>query len=332
LAGRDDSLSIDARYAARSRWRAGVLDFVDQHRVDVVHANHAFEMLLAMRIRELVFRRTGRTPRLICDTHDIQAKTYAKRGTENPFSRRNERYSQLLESEISLYRNADVLVHCSTHDKKFLEEKLPLIRHRLIVPCLNPKHEKSLTRIRGHRANNQFDFVYVGNNNFANFIAVKWLLTEVLPLLNGSPPRIALVGRIKELVRHMDQPLYEKHKHCFVGSVPDVGIYYSVSAAVLAPSLIGTGSSLKFIEALCAGKTVIATADSLRGLPDHIQERCAGFVRDTPREFAEAMMMTLGRPGDNHKAASIYDDHFHSKHYTTGMNDLFTEILQSRGK
>ena len=44
-------------------------------------------------------------------------------------------------------------------------------------------------------------------------------------------------------------------------------------------------------------------------------------------------MMTLARPiGDNHKAASIYDDNFHSKHYVTGMNDLFTEILQSREK
>jgi glycosyltransferase involved in cell wall biosynthesis len=131
----------------------------------------------------------------------------------------------------------------------------------------------------------------------------------------------------------MDQRLYDEHKRYFVGSVPDVGIYYSASTAVLAPSLVGTGSSLKFIEALCAGKTVIATADSLRGLPDHIQERCAEFVRDTPRQFAEAMMMALARPvGDNPKAASIYDDCFHSKHYMTGMSDLFTEILQPGGK
>jgi hypothetical protein len=44
-------------------------------------------------------------------------------------------------------------------------------------------------------------------------------------------------------------------------------------------------------------------------------------------------MITRARPlGDNHKAASIYDDYFHSKHYMTGMNDLFTEILQSREK
>src|SRR4029077_2735918 len=46
LAGRDDSLSIHARYAARSGWRAGILDFIDGHQVDVVHVNHAFEMLL----------------------------------------------------------------------------------------------------------------------------------------------------------------------------------------------------------------------------------------------------------------------------------------------
>ncbi len=189
LAGRDDSLAIDARYAARSRWRAGILDFIDSHQVDVIHVNHAFEMLLAIRIRELVFRRTGRTPRLICDTHDVQAKAYAKRGSENPFNGRQERFSQLVESEISLCRSADILVHCSKYDKEFFEHKLPLIRHELVVPCLNPQQEKSLSQIRGHSYEHQFDFLYVGNNNFANFIAMKWLLTEVWPLLNGPPPR-----------------------------------------------------------------------------------------------------------------------------------------------
>ncbi len=40
-------------------------------------------------------------------------------------------------------------------------------------------------------------------------------------------------------------------------------------------------------------------------------------------------MMTLARrPGSNHKTGSIYDDYFHSKHYMTKMNDLFTEMLQ----
>jgi GT2 family glycosyltransferase/glycosyltransferase involved in cell wall biosynthesis len=329
LAGRDNALSIDARYAAGSGWRTEILDFIDSHRVDVIHVNHAFEMLLAIRIRDLVFRRTGRTPLLICDTHDVQAKVYAKRDSVNPFSGRPEKYSQLLESELSLYRNADILIHCSKYDKEFFDQELPLIRHQMVVPCLDPRHEESLSRIRGHSYENHFDFIYVGNNNFANFIAMKWLLTEVLPLLSGPPPRLAIVGRIKELMRHMDRLLYEKHKHYFIGSVPDVGVYYSVSATVLAPSLVGTGSSVKFIEALCAGKTVIATADSLRGLPDHVQERCAEFVRDTPRQFAEAMMMALGRRhGDNHEAGAIYDDYFHSKHYMIKMNDLLTEMLQ----
>src|SRR5271165_221798 len=328
LAGRDDSLSIRARYAARSGWRAAISDFIGSHQVDFIHVNHAFEMLLGIRIRELVFRRTGKTPRLICDTHDIQAKAYAKRGEENPFSRRQEKYSDLLKSELALYRNADILIHCSKYDKEFFELELPLMRHQLMIPCLNPQKEKELSRIRAHAYANRFDFLYVGNNNFANFIAVKWFLTEVFPLLNGPPPRIAFVGRVKELVRYMDKRLYERFKHYFVGSVPDIGIYYSISNAVLAPSLVGTGSSLKLIEALCAGKTVIATADSFRGLPDHVQERCKEFVHDSPRQFAEAMMTTLGRQlYDNHKVGSIYDDYFHSKHYIARMNDVLSDRL-----
>ena len=218
-------------------------------------------MLLGIRIRELTFRRTGCTPRIVCDTHDIQAKTYAERGSENPFNGRKDRYSKLLESELSLYRNADILIHCSKNDQRFFEEKLPHIRHQLVVPCLDPQLEEFLIQLRGRNYEKMFDFIYVGNNNFANFIAVKWLLTEVFPMLNDLFPRIAFVGRIKELVRQMDKALCEKYKRYFVGSVPDVGIYYSVSTAVLAPSLVGTGCSLKFIEALCAGKTVIATTD-----------------------------------------------------------------------
>ncbi len=330
LAGRDDSLSIRSRYAARSGWQAGILNFIDSNQVDVIHVNHAFEMLLGIRIRELVFQRTGKTPRLICNTHDVQAKTYAERGEKNPFNGRREKYSDLLKSELSLYRRADILTHCSTNDIEFFQAELPNTQHMLVTPCLNLQQEKELYGIRAHDYEKHFDFLYLGNNNFANFTAVKWLLTEVIPLVDGLPPRIAFVGRIKELMRHMDKQLYEKYKQYFVGIVPDIGIYYSISNAVLAPSLAGTGCSVKFMEALCAGKTVIATADSLRGLPDHVRERCAEFVHDTPRQFADAMVMTLGRRlGNNDKAGSIYDDYFHSKHYIARMNNLFTEILEA---
>jgi hypothetical protein len=78
-----------------------------------------------------------------------------------------------LNQKLSLYRQANALIHCSNGDKKFFEQKLPLIRHQLVIPCLNPRHEKALTQIRGHAYGSQFDFVYVGNNNFANCIAVK---------------------------------------------------------------------------------------------------------------------------------------------------------------
>src|ERR1700730_721981 len=105
-----------------------------------------------------------------------------------------------LNQKLSLYRQGNALIHCSNGDKKFFEQKLPLICHQLVILCLNPRHEKVLTQIRGRAYGSQLDFVYVGNNNFANFIAVKWLLTEVFPLLNEPPPRIAFVGRIKELV------------------------------------------------------------------------------------------------------------------------------------
>jgi polysaccharide biosynthesis protein PslH len=329
FAGCDDSLSIRARYAARSQWRARILDFIDSHRVDVIHVNHAFEMLLGARIRDLVFRRTGRTPRLICDTHDVQSQAYMIRGEKNPFNGRKETFTHILNSELSLYRNADMLIHCSETDKEFFQKKLPLIRHELVVPCLDPRHEKALTQIRARNYAMHFDFLYVGNDNFANVVAVKWLLTEVIPLLRGSRPRIAVVGRVKDSMRKLHKQLHDQFDEYFVGSVPDVGVYYAVSHVVLAPSLVGTGCSLKFIEALCAGKTVIVTADSLRGFPERIRRHCAEFVRDTPQQFAEAMLTTLARRRiGNDEAELVYDDYFHSDRYMSRMNELLSEMLQ----
>lgn len=329
LAGRDDSLSIRARYAARSRWRSRVLDFIDNHQINVIHVNHAFEMLLGVRIRDLVFRRTGRTPRLICDTHDIQSEAYMRRNEKNPFNGRKDTFDSLLKSELALYQNADMLIHCSETDKNFFAQKLPLIRHELIVPCLDPRQEKALTQIRARSYARQFDFLYVGNDNFANVVAVRWLLTEVIPLLHGSKPRIAIVGRVIDSIRKRHRKLYEQFKEYFIGSVSDVTRYYARSNVVLVPSFVGTGCSMKFVEALCAGKTVIVTADSLRGLPEHIRQHCVEFVCDTAQQFAKAMMTTLagGRAG-NHKWELVYDNFFHSDHYMIRMNDLLGEMLQ----
>jgi hypothetical protein len=163
----------------------------------------------------------------------------------------------LLKYELSLYRAAGILIHLSTNYKKFFDVKLSRIQYILIVLFLNLQQEKEFRRIRAVNYEKKFDFLCVGNNNIANFTAVTWLLTKVFPLLNGPPLRIALVGRIKELMRHMEKRLFEKYTQYFVGVVPDIGIYYSISNTVLALSLVGTGCSVKFMEALCASKTVI---------------------------------------------------------------------------
>jgi glycosyltransferase involved in cell wall biosynthesis len=328
-AGCDDSLSIRARYAADGRWRAEIIDFIDSHQIDIVHVNHAFEMLLGIKVQELVSQRTGAKPYILCDTHDIQAHAYAGRSEKNPFSGRTDKYSRLIASELVLYRTADMLLHCSRSDMDFFQTALPHMRHKLVMPCLHPQQEEKLglSSIRG--GNPEFDFLYVGNNNFANFAAVKWLLTEVLPQMDDLRPRIGIVGQINEFVRRMDATLYKKFQSFFVGPVPDAGIYYCISNTVLAPSLVGTGCSIKFIEALCAGKTVIATMDSIRGFPEEVRHRCREFICDTPRHFADTMTKTLGaRHNFNTRARAIYDDFFHSRHYFRNMNNVFKEIFQ----
>lgn len=114
----------------------------------------------------------------------------------------------------------------------------------------------------------EYDFIYVGNRHQANLETVRWLLGEVLPLAGpGVAERIRIVRTIGAMLRKRDPALYGRHERLFAGEVPSVCDCYAAAKAVLAPAMAGTCSSIKLIEARCAGKRILATSRALRGLP-----------------------------------------------------------------
>jgi glycosyltransferase involved in cell wall biosynthesis len=70
------------------------------------------------------------------------------------------------------------------------------------------------------------------------------------------------------------------------GPVPDVTPYYDAAAVVLAPLRCGGGMRVKVLEALAAGKAVVATSLAVAGLSvvDHQEVR----VADSAERFASA--------------------------------------------
>lgn len=125
-----------------------------------------------------------------------------------------------------------------------------------------------------------------------NVDAAVWLVHEVWPRVLAQLPeaRLLLVGRDPdERVRALASDRVE-----VTGTVPSVEPYLTRSRVALAPLRAGGGSRLKILEALGAGRPVVATTVGAEGLEDLVG---AGVVvADAPGAMATAIAALAGDP------------------------------------
>lgn len=102
-------------------------------------------------------------------------------------------------------------------------------------------------------------------NTAANVDAAKWFCHEVLPLIRRSVPAASV-----ELVGKQPTPevlaLGELDHVVVRADVPDVAPFLASARAAVVPVRIGSGSRLKALEAMNAGRPVIGTSVGLEGI------------------------------------------------------------------
>lgn len=311
--GFDTALEIAARFSSSADWPPSLYSFLGQYEVQVVHVNHAFELLLGTRLRHYLRQRHGLTPKIFCDTHDVQAEVWHRRGERNPFAMQSDSYLSMFAAEVKLLRSADILVHCSEADMSIFQRSMPDLRHDLCLPSLVPNVESALLQIDHSRWPKRFDFLYVGNNNYANLQTLRWLLSDVFPRVREEfhNVRFAILGKVCDGLRDQRPELYRKFRESFIGEVPEIDVYYGLARYVLVPSLGGTGCSIKLIEALCAGNSLLGTPDTLRGIPSPIKTKLQHLVCDGAAALARTMGEVLATGvGGLTSGRDIYIEHF----------------------
>ena len=78
------------------------------------------------------------------------------------------------------------------------------------------------------------------------------------------------------------------------GAVPDLAPYFAQAAVVVAPLRLGGGMRVKVVEALAAGKPVVASPLAASGLAVTDGEQI--FLAKTHEEFAERIALLLDDP------------------------------------
>lgn len=122
-----------------------------------------------------------------------------------------------------------------------------------------------------------------------NTDAAVWLARDIYPLVRGRVPAasLQLVGsHPSATVRALEGPGVAVH-----ADVPDVWPYLDAAAVVAAPIRLGGGMRVKVLEALAAGKAMVATPLALEGLELTNGEQV--LVAETASTFAACLVELL---------------------------------------
>jgi polysaccharide biosynthesis protein PslH len=140
----------------------------------------------------------------------------------------------------------------------------------------------------------KFDLLFTGKMDYRpNVDGVLWFADEVWPLLKAHYPELTW-----GIVGQKSHPRLERIKKTpgihLTGRVERVQPYLAGATLYIMPLRIGSGTRLKLIEAMSAGKAVVSTSIGAEGYP--IQPDRDIVIADEPEEMARAIIKLLNKP------------------------------------
>jgi hypothetical protein len=297
--------------------------------VELIHANYAFTLGFAQVLARRIARPGRRMP-LIVETHDVSTHQLETERKVSPLTRRLDDPKMMLRSELALLGAAEVLVHCSAEDMRFLQSRLPRKRHVLTLPSIDDAFIGRAAA--GGPSRGPVDLMYVGSGTEPNGAALKWFFERVWPLIADRGYSIQILGGVGRLARRRLPEIHRAFAPCFFDSLPDLAASYRAARCLINPAVSGTGIAIKTIEALAAGKPFVGTSKAYRGMPMKRIERTGLRAHDTPRGFAGAIVRALFQERSAAAASrAAYDDLF-SKRAAFSSRDEALRLAVDPGK
>jgi polysaccharide biosynthesis protein PslH len=204
------------------------------------------------------YLRTGKARLSVLDLHNIDsalARSYARSSRSFKAKLATAEAQMLSTLERRALRRADVVVTVSAEDA----QRLPARPKQLLVcpngwepqPPLPPATEPIV--------------IFTALFSWApNVDAALWFTRQIWPGVRRRVPdsKLLLVGKDPTpAVRSLASPSVE-----VTGTVADISPYMAQSRVAVAPLLSGGGTRLKVLEALGAGRPIVATSTGLDGL------------------------------------------------------------------
>lgn len=133
--------------------------------------------------------------------------------------------------------------------------------------------------------------LFAGSNMYQNRIAVRDIMTKIIPktIKVYKNLRVLIVGTVGNYVNSLKQKFSRVSKYIVeVGFVNDLNPYYSIADIVLIPLRYGTGTKLKILEAMAAGKCIISTNTGAKGIK--VKNQNTLIIEDNMEKYSEQIV------------------------------------------
>jgi glycosyltransferase involved in cell wall biosynthesis len=305
------------RFAARVREQLAAMKF------DAVHCDI---LPIAYAVRDLD------KPFCVMTDHDV-SYLKARRLAEvrrNPAAKLFIRYeaAKLERLERTIFSHVDLGIAVSDADRRLLEELNPgrpfaVVENGVDVNAFTPDAS----------AIDPDTLVWVGGlRDRSNFEAVRFFVHDVYPLIQRRHPRAKLLIVGSGVPPSLANSIAREPSITVTGFVADPVPFIQCAAVFVAPILSGSGTKLKVLEALAAGKAIVATSLGVEGIEGRSGEHFR--VADTAEEFALRVVEVLNdetlrdRLGSN--ARRLAEEKYDWRIICTKMSRIYEDAAAGR--
>jgi glycosyltransferase involved in cell wall biosynthesis len=264
-----------ATFSVDTWYPTGLNDFLT-----ALHSRHQFDTVVA---EYLFFSQAltqfGESVRRVLDTHDafsLRTQLFHRHGYGSQTGFTTDRH----EEQKGLDR-ADVVIAIQDEEANYFRQltkkQVMRVGHLLKTDPPHPEPENTVV-------------MAVGGPTAINVDGIRWFCTKVLPRIREQIPKAELwiAGDVCEAF-----PIAPCGSR-LLGRVQNLSEFYRQAAVVINPVRVGSGLSIRSVEALAAGRPLVTTSAGARGLA---RGNGGGYLTADDRSaFAAAVIKLLIDP------------------------------------
>lgn len=222
--------------------------------------------------------------------YEIMQRTYE---TEQSPLRKLLARSEWKKYERDEIENCEKFTAClttSARDAEILQQKSPNMQCHVV-----PNGVDSDFFTPDNRPIDENVILFTGTiSYYPNTEGILWFYKNIWPLIKQKKPDAVFCIAGKSPPPEIESLSQADDKIVVTGAVDDMRDYYAKASVVIVPLRVGGGTRLKILEGMSMKKAIVSTTLGAEGI-DYTEGKDI-LLRDTPQDFADAVVNTMNDP------------------------------------